>query len=107
MGVLQLADLIRIHEIHILLDWDGYSNMGTRSTGLFPLRVAPLQMGHQVGVEMGYCVKYSGMYLSVVLGGKPRPIAVLFLSVTLSRQVHILSFSRLPHLPYLCVPSCL
>ena len=48
LDVAKLAELIRSHGIHILLNWDGYSNNGVRATGLFPLQVAPLQMGHQV-----------------------------------------------------------
>lgn len=47
LDVMQLARLIHSQGIHILLDWDGYSNAGGRATGLFPLQSAPLQLGHQ------------------------------------------------------------
>ena len=47
MDVLQLANLIRSHGIHILIDWDGYSHNGIRPTGLFPIQPAPLQVVHQ------------------------------------------------------------
>lgn len=47
MKVDRLAELIRSHNIHILLNWDGYSNNGVRATGLFPLQAAPVQVAHQ------------------------------------------------------------
>lgn len=40
--------MCRAHGIHILLNWDGYSNNGVRPTGLFPMQCAPLQVAHQV-----------------------------------------------------------
>jgi protein O-GlcNAc transferase len=43
----QTASLIRSLGIHILLNWDGYSNEGVRVAGLFPLQSAPLQVAHQ------------------------------------------------------------
>ena len=48
MDVLALSRLIRQHGIHILLNWDGYSNADGRVVGIFPMRPAPLQLGHQV-----------------------------------------------------------
>ena len=47
MDVLATARLIRSHGIHILMNWDGYSNNGVRATGLFPLQPAPIQIAHQ------------------------------------------------------------
>ena len=32
--------------IHILFNWDGYSNNGVRATGLFPIQSAPIQVVH-------------------------------------------------------------
>lgn len=43
----QLSNLILGHGIHILVNWDGYSNNGVRPTGLFPLQSAPIQVAHQ------------------------------------------------------------
>lgn len=48
MDVFQLHKLIRAHGIHILLNWDGYSNNGVRPTGLFAMQPAPIQIAHQV-----------------------------------------------------------
>ena len=45
--VAQLAELIHGHGLHILIDWDGYSNNGVRATGLFPIQSAPIQVAHQ------------------------------------------------------------
>jgi hypothetical protein len=36
--------------IHILLNWDGYSNNGVRPAGLFPMQTAPIQVAHQVSL---------------------------------------------------------
>ena len=47
-NVFQLHKLIRSHGIHILLNWDGYSNNGVRPTGLFAMQPAPIQIAHQV-----------------------------------------------------------
>ena len=47
MSVNQTASLIRSLGIHILLNWDGYSNEGLRVSGLFPLQSAPIQVAHQ------------------------------------------------------------
>lgn len=47
MNANQTAALIRSLGIHILLNWDGYSNEGVRVAGLFPLQSAPLQVAHQ------------------------------------------------------------
>ncbi|CAM9113709.1 unnamed protein product, partial [Ectocarpus fasciculatus] len=47
MDVFQLHKLIRAHGIHILLNWDGYSNNGVRPTGLFAMQPAPIQIAHQ------------------------------------------------------------
>ena len=47
MSVNQTASLIRSLGIHILLNWDGYSNEGVRVSGLFPLQSAPIQVAHQ------------------------------------------------------------
>ena len=44
---IRLRDYILSLDIHILLDWDGYSNNGIRSTGLFSLQPAPLAINHQ------------------------------------------------------------
>lgn len=46
-NVLEIANAIRNDGIHILLNWDGYSNNGVRPTGLFPIHPAPLQVAHQ------------------------------------------------------------
>jgi predicted O-linked N-acetylglucosamine transferase (SPINDLY family) len=48
MKVDQMAAFIRQHDIHIMLNWDGYSNNGVRATGLFPQQPAPIQIAHQV-----------------------------------------------------------
>lgn len=45
----QLFRLIRQHDIHILINWDGYSNAGIRAAGIFALSPAPIQINHQVG----------------------------------------------------------
>jgi predicted O-linked N-acetylglucosamine transferase (SPINDLY family) len=45
--VKQVADLIRSHGIHILVDWDGHSNNMIRLSGLFAMQPAPIQVGHQ------------------------------------------------------------
>ena len=47
MDIRQLSALIHSHDIHILLNWDGYSNNGVRATGIFPIMAAPIQVGHQ------------------------------------------------------------
>lgn len=47
MDIVETANLIRGLGIHILLDWDGYSNHGVRAMGLFALQSAPVQIGHQ------------------------------------------------------------
>jgi hypothetical protein len=39
---------VRSDGIHILINWDGYSNNGVRPTGLFPMQTAPIQVAHQV-----------------------------------------------------------
>lgn len=41
------SHFIRSLGIHILLNWDGYSNEGLRATGLFPMHSAPIQIAHQ------------------------------------------------------------
>jgi predicted O-linked N-acetylglucosamine transferase (SPINDLY family) len=51
MDVSQQAALIRKLGIHILLDWDGYSNNGVRAAGLFPQQTAPIQIVHQVSLS--------------------------------------------------------
>ena len=48
MNVHCTGKLIKSHGIHILLNWDGYSNNGVRATGLFPQQAAPIQIAHQV-----------------------------------------------------------
>lgn len=47
LNVKALAETIRRDGIHILVNWDGYSNNGVRATGLFPMLAAPLQVAHQ------------------------------------------------------------
>lgn len=47
MDVNQTSQFIRGLGIHILLNWDGYSNEGVRATGLFPMHIAPIQIAHQ------------------------------------------------------------
>lgn len=47
----QLFKLIRKHDIHILLNWDGYSNAGIRAAGIFALTPAPIQINHQVNAD--------------------------------------------------------
>lgn len=42
-----LARFIKSHNIHILLEWDGYARQGERAQGLFSLRPAPIQIWHQ------------------------------------------------------------
>jgi len=42
-----LAEHIAKHEIHILIDWDGYCRNGIRAQGLYALRPAPVQVMHQ------------------------------------------------------------
>ena len=48
LDVFALHRLIRAHGIHILLNWDGYSNNGVRPTGLFAMQPSPIQIAHQV-----------------------------------------------------------
>jgi protein O-GlcNAc transferase len=50
LDVKQLANKIYNLGIHILLDWDGYSNNGLRPTGLFAMQPAPLAANHQVNL---------------------------------------------------------
>ena len=52
IDVNKVADLIRDHNIHILVDWDGHSNNMIRLSGLFPMQTAPLQVGHQVRTSL-------------------------------------------------------
>lgn len=47
MDVSALAALIRSLDIHVLVDWDGYSNNGLRPTGLLALQPAPLCVSMQ------------------------------------------------------------
>ena len=47
MKFTETAEFIRSHGIHILINWDGYSNNGVRATGLFPMQSAPVQIAHQ------------------------------------------------------------
>lgn len=42
-----LARFIKQHNIHVLLEWDGYARQGERAQGLFALRAAPIQIWHQ------------------------------------------------------------
>ena len=42
-----LARYIYSHDIHVLLEWDGYARQGERAQGLFALRPAPVQILHQ------------------------------------------------------------
>jgi predicted O-linked N-acetylglucosamine transferase (SPINDLY family) len=42
-----MAQYIKQLGIHILLDWDGYSNNGLRPTGLFAMQTSPLAINHQ------------------------------------------------------------
>ena len=58
MDVFQLHALIRSHNIHILLNWDGYSNNGVRPTGLFALQPSAVQIAHQVTVILLLCYIY-------------------------------------------------
>jgi len=44
---IDLARYIQSHNIHILLEWDGYARQGDRAQGLFALRPAPIQIWHQ------------------------------------------------------------
>ena len=48
LGTKELFNLIRQHDIHVLLNWDGYSNAGIRAAGIFSLTPAPVQINHQV-----------------------------------------------------------
>jgi protein O-GlcNAc transferase len=43
----QAARFIHQHDIHILIEWDGYARQGERAQGLFALRPAPIQILHQ------------------------------------------------------------
>jgi protein O-GlcNAc transferase len=47
MDIMATSNLIRDLGMHILLDWDGYSNQGVRAMGLFALQSAPVQIAHQ------------------------------------------------------------
>jgi protein O-GlcNAc transferase len=47
LDIQQQARFIRELGIHILIDWDGYSNNGVRAAGLFPQQPAPVQILHQ------------------------------------------------------------
>ena len=42
-----LARYIYSHDIHVLLEWDGYARQGERAQGVFALRPAPVQILHQ------------------------------------------------------------
>src|SRR5262249_3537839 len=37
-------------KLHILVNWDGYSNNGVRADGVFPMQPAPIQVSHLVYV---------------------------------------------------------
>jgi protein O-GlcNAc transferase len=43
----ELAQYIHQHEIHVLIEWDGFARQGERAQGLFGLRPAPVQILHQ------------------------------------------------------------
>lgn len=45
--IIEMSAVIRDLGMHILLDWDGYSNQGVRAMGLFALQTAPIQIAHQ------------------------------------------------------------
>jgi protein O-GlcNAc transferase len=47
INVVDLYNLILQHDIHILLNWDGFSNAGIRIGGIFSLSPAPIQINHQ------------------------------------------------------------
>ena len=47
----------RSHGIHILMNWDGYSNAGIRAGGIFALQPSPIQINHQVSLH-GYLCMY-------------------------------------------------
>jgi predicted O-linked N-acetylglucosamine transferase (SPINDLY family) len=61
LNVRQLSETIKNDGMHILLNWDGYSNNGVRAMGLFPLMAAPLQVAHQVWLR-------STIYTDLVVG---------------------------------------
>ena len=44
---IKMARAIKEHDIHILIEWDGYARQGERAQGLFALRPAPIQILHQ------------------------------------------------------------
>jgi protein O-GlcNAc transferase len=47
MDHVKAARFIHKHNIHILIEWDGYARQGERAQGLFALRPAPIQILHQ------------------------------------------------------------
>lgn len=57
---IRAARYIHDHNIHVLLEWDGYARQGERAQGLFALRPAPVQILHQeyLGTSGGLYVDY-------------------------------------------------
>ena len=61
VSALSLEETVRLmrreHRLHVLINWDGYSNKGTRKEGVFALQPAPVQVAHLVYVgTTGRCV---------------------------------------------------
>ena len=54
VSALSLEETVRLmrreHRLHVLINWDGYSNKGTRKEGVFALQPAPVQVAHLVYV---------------------------------------------------------
>ena len=57
---IKAARYIHDHDVHILIEWDGYARQGERAQGLFALRPAPIQILHQeyLGTSGGLYVDY-------------------------------------------------
>lgn len=82
---ISLGEYIQRIGIHILLDWDGYSNNGLRPMGLFAMQSTPLAVNHQ---------EYLG-----TIGGEFTQYIVTdtFASPLYAEEFHTEKFIWLPH----------
>ena len=80
-----LGEYIQRLGIHILLDWDGYSNNGLRPTGLFAMQATPIAVNHQE-----YLGTMGGSFTQYIVTDK-------FASPLSSGEFHTEKFIWLPH----------
>ena len=76
LNLIETSKLIRNDGIHILLNWDGYSNNGVRQTGLFPMQTAPIQIGHQE-----YIGTMGADYIQYLITGGHNSVIFLFINM--------------------------